>query len=78
MKILVEVGIPYIEVLNACEYFADQEENELLGGGEEIRSDQLTGIVSLLNDWVMAAKHSPKAMQEVGLTLPRLIVLKCW
>lgn len=53
-------------LLDACENWADQEDNELLGSDDERRFDQLKGIVSLLNDWVSAAKHSPKAMQELS------------
>ena len=67
MEILRKIGFPYIEVLYACENFADHEENELLGSGNEHRLDQLKGAISFLDKWKTEAWNEPKALQDVSL-----------
>ena len=72
LKIVANVGVPYMTVLNSFEGLAEQESQVgLLGGGVDQRRDQLAAIVSLLDAWVTAAAQvsSEQASHEVCIFL---------
>lgn len=82
LKIAIGVGVPKMLVLDAYERYAlrqqtgkdaqrlhqlaGHEQTGLFGSGDEERIDQLTGIVSVVEDWVQAASTSSETqLQEV-------------
>jgi len=67
LKILVEVGVPYVAVLDAFEHLGTRkEQGTLLGQDNTQRMAQLRAVVSLLEQWVsMARTPDGKTLQEV-------------
>lgn len=57
LKIIANVGVPFMSVLNLFERMADETQGGLLGGGGDQRKEQLAAIVSLLDSWVSAASQ---------------------
>jgi nuclear pore complex protein Nup155 len=75
MQILTGVGVRYIEVMDAIEIVDAQEQQiGLLGRGEHLRLEHLSGIVFLLEDWVRTAVKVSEVKQQVRfLTLVRRV-----